>query len=239
MTDNALYPYIARPTHDPADAQAPHPLVEPSLFYDPPYERPLEDEFAWHLVKYLTPISGLRYQVKVETLATNTWVDFLVEHGARRIGFEVGDLAEADAQALRYRDALLLGTGAVDVLYRFRGADLMYRIHDALHLAAKWDADLFSPRGRINLRTLASPEARAHQPRPHDAIARVTYDAPAPGMTPDGEAFDWPSDDVPTTLVVRRLTRSRPGAWIRDYDRALAHFGVSDDALSRQWARSA
>ena len=33
-------------TRSPGDA-AEAPLVEPSLFYDPPYERPLEDEFAW------------------------------------------------------------------------------------------------------------------------------------------------------------------------------------------------
>jgi hypothetical protein len=239
MKDNPLYPYIARSSRPTPDAPDAHPLVEPSLFYDPPYERPLEDEFAWHLVKYLTPISGLQYQVRVETVAMPTWVDFLVEHGARRVGFEVGEVDEADTQALHYRDALLLGTGAVDVLYRFRGADLMYRIHDALHLAAKWDADLFSARGRINLRTLASPEARAHQPRPHDAVACVAYAPPEPATTPDGEAFAWPGDDVPNELVVRRLARARPGAWIRDYDRALAHFGVSDDALSRQWSRSA
>ena len=37
--------------------------TEPSLFYAPPYERPIEDEFAWHLVKYLDVRAGLQYQV--------------------------------------------------------------------------------------------------------------------------------------------------------------------------------
>ena len=64
-----------------------HPLVEPSLFYDPPYERPLEDEFAWHLVKYLTPISRLDYQVKCDTAKAKVWVDFVVETGQGTSGF--------------------------------------------------------------------------------------------------------------------------------------------------------
>ena len=54
----------------------------------------------------------------------------------------------------------------------------------------------------------------------------------------DGEAFDWP-EDIPADLVVRRLSRANPGAWMDDYDAALAHFGVSDDTVGRQWAKSA
>lgn len=204
-----------------------HLLVEPSLFYDPPYERPLEDEFAWHLVKYLTPISGLLYQVKVTTACSNAWIDFVVEHGARRIGFEVGDLDPAvDAETLHYRDALVLGTGYLDVLYRFRGEDLMYRIHDALHLASKWDAELFSPRGRINLHTLASQEARACTPRPHDAEVRLAY-------VPEDDA----DMDLPHELVVRRLSRANPASWMNDYDQALGRF--SDTGNAARWAKSA
>ena len=214
-----------------------HPqFLEASLFYDPPYERPLEDEFAWHLVKYLNPITGLRYQVPVETPCANVWVDFVVEHGSRRIGFELGPLDEAAAEddQERLRDALVLGAGALDVLYRFRAADLLYRPHDALHLAARWDRTLFSERGRINLQTLASPEARACHPRPHETVARVAYEAPP---MEDGD-LAYP-EDVPGELVVRRLSRAHPGAWMQAYDEALAHFGASDDALGQRWAKSA
>ena len=70
----------------------------------------------------------------------------------------------ADEEQERYRDALVIGSGALDVLYRFRAADLLYRPHDALHVAAMWDPSLFSERGRINLHTLAitRPERRSH-----------------------------------------------------------------------------
>lgn len=206
-----------------------HLLVEPSLFYDPPYERPLEDEFAWHLVKYLQPIIGLQYQVKVTTACSNAWIDFVVEAGSRRIGFEIGNLdPKVDAETLHYRDALVLGTGYLDVLYRFRGEDLMYRIHDALHLASKWDADLFSPRGRINLHTLASDEARAFMPRPHDAEVQLTY-----------VAEDHADQDLPQELIVRRLSRAYPASWMHDYDHALGRFSNTGDTTPTHWAKSA
>ena len=234
-------PRLSRPTPRP---EPHHPLIEPSLFYDPPYERPLEDEFAWHLIKYLKPITGLRYQVRVETPCTNAWVDFVVEHGTRRIGFEIGSLDDTpDEEQERYRDALVIGSGALDVLYRFRAADLLYRPHDALHLAAMWDASLFSERGRINLHTLASPEARPCHPRPHQTIAQISYVTPgareeykeAPAQD---DAAPW-TQDVPPVLIVKRLSRANPTAWLKAYDEALSHFGVSDERLEQRWAKSA
>ena len=224
-------------------------LAEPSLFYDPPYERPLEDEFAWHLVKYLSPVSGLLYQERIATPGGAFWVDFVIEHGSapgpvRRIGFECGDLEDAsrdgehDSENDRLRDALLVGTGALDVLYRFRGQDLLHRLHDALLIAAKWDGDLFSHRGRINLGTLASPEASAADPRPHQALLRLAYDQSEDLDAHEGDAFAWPPQ-APSDLVVRRFSRTHPATWLRDYEHALAHYGVSAEQLGNDWARSA
>lgn len=240
MYDTKVFQHTApRRMKASATPELHHPLIEPSLFYDPPYERPLEDEFAWHLVKYLQPIAGLRYQVKVETPCTNAWVDFVIEHGTRRIGFEVGSLdADTDAEQEKYRDALVLGSGALDVLYRFRAADLLYRPHDALHVAAMWDPTLFSERGKINLHTLASPEARPCRPRPHETVAQVSYEAPETEEVVENETFEWPQD-VPPMLIVKRFSRANPRAWVRAYDAALVHFGVSDERLSRHWAKSA
>jgi hypothetical protein len=207
--------------------EAAHPLVEPSLFYDPPYERPLEDEFAWHLVKYLNPITGLRYQQKVETPCGNFWIDFVVEHGGRRIGFECGDVEAGDeTEEGAFREALLLGTGAVDVLYHFRGEDLIYRLHDCLLVAARWDPALFSERGRINLDTLASPEARLCRVGHRDTVVQISYEETEAAPAPDG-------------VVIRRLSREDPAAWVATYDRALAHYGVSPDRLGGSWAQSA
>lgn len=222
----------------PTDGGAAPIHTEPSLFYDPPYERPLEDEFAWHLVKYLNPVSALSYQVKVETPCANFWVDFVVAHRGRRFGFECGALdAEVDEEQEQLRQALIMGTGQIDVLYRFRGDDLVHRLHDCLLLVSRWDPDLFSDRGQVNLVTLASPEARMHQPLRHETVARVVYAQPEQEDNYDGEVFEWPTVETPA-LVVHRLCREQPAAWIRDHDRALAYYGVSDDRLSTQWAKT-
>ena len=228
-----------------ASEEGAHPLTEPSLFYDPPYERPLEDEFAWHLVKYLNPISGLLYQAPAQTPGGTFWVDFVVECGAasepvRRIGFEIGDLEPAtpDDEGERLRDALLIGTGALDVLYRFRGPDVLHRLHDCLLLVARRDADLFTHRGRINLETLASPEAAAYRPHRHDATLQLAYERAEDVDVYDGDVFAWPAE-APPELVVRRLSHDHPAACLRDYDRALAHYGITDEQLGKEWARSA
>lgn len=216
-----------------------HPLVEPSLFYDPPYERPLEDEFAWHLVKYLSPVTSMHYQMPIKTPGASFWVDFVVEDGVRRIGFECGELQDsADPEHVRYRDALVLGSGKLDVLWRFRGLDLLHRLHDCLYLVSQQEKALFSQRGHINLETLASVTARASVFKPPATIMALSY--PTGEVSVEDQLFG-PHDTTFSTasLIVRRLSRSHPEAWIRDYDRALVHYGIAPEALGQQWAKSA
>lgn len=195
-------------------------LIKPSLFYDPPYERPLEDEFAWHLVKYLRPIAGLRYQVKIETPCGNQWVDFVVETPKRRFGFEVSLLDEGDQiEENRYRDAMVIGSGVLNVLYRFRAEDLLYRPHDALYAVTIWDRSIFSDRGHRNLKVLASKQARDQAWDVKDHVARILYADDADvgwGLAP------------PEELIVRRLSRAGPHAWMKDYDEYLAEHGFPD-----------
>lgn len=216
-----------------------HPLVEPSLFYAPPYEHPLEDEFAWHLVKYLNADSGLGYQVKVRTPVANLWIDFIIEYNNRRVGIECTGLYE-DETELNLRDALIVGSGAVDTLYRLRGIDVMYRLHDCLYLVSRWDTELFSRRGLINLNILATPRARDYAPRPDETFVKLEYNDTEEQDAIEGETFTWPEQpDEAKELHLRRLNTGFPSAWLRDYDRALAHFGASDDDLGEQWAKSA
>lgn len=212
-------------------------LSEPSLFYDPPYERPVEDEFAWHLVKYLDPSVALAYQVKVETPCAPVWVDFVIEQGARRVAIEVDDVASITEPfaSTRARDALLLGTGAVDVLYRIRAEDALSGLHDVLLVAARHDPSLFSERGRINLNTLASFAAGAYRPDPEAALIEVGE--PRDAAIEDEETFGWP--EAPGPIVMQRLSADRPGAWQAAYEDALAQFGIDPDEGAPGWARSA
>jgi hypothetical protein len=203
------------------------PLVEPTHFYDPPYEAALDDEFAWHLVKYLNPVSGLRYLSAIRTPCGVFRVRFIAERGTLQVGFEWGG-AEEDAESTRLRDALFVGSGMLDVLYRFKESALTQHLCDALYLASRWDPDLFSPRGRINLDTLSTAAARACRIQRDEPIARISYpvDEELPGIS---ETIEVPE------LVVRRLSHRLPQVWIRDYERALAHFGFD----AKYWARTA
>lgn len=208
-----------------ASARTPPLLDEPSLFYDPPYDDPVHDAFAWHLVKYLQPGSGLRHHVEgpaVEGCAGR--IDFVVEQNRWRVGFMCG-VSEAGAAHDRQWDALCIGQAAVDVLYRLRAGDIEQHLHDALLLVGKWDAALFSERGRINLNTLATPAARAARPGPTDTVVTVAYDeaAGAPGTN---------------TLCIQRLSRSHPEGWMPAY-RLIQQTAGPAAAPRRPWARSA
>lgn len=212
---------------DAPGGSTPPQFDEPSLFYDPPYADRLHDEFAWHLVKYLKRGSGLRYRVAEATLrAVDLTVDFVVERGPRRVGFMCSPSA-ADAAPDRLTDALRIQYTTVDVLYRLRARDVERHLHDVLLLAAKWDAPLFSKRGRANLNTLATPEARAARPRRVDTVASLRYGGA-------GAASAAPSSDG---LRVVRLSRTHPEGWMQAYERARAHLGITDPP--RGWARSA
>lgn len=226
-------------------SRVPSVLAEPSLFYDPPYERPVEDEFAWHLVKYLDPAVALAYQVKSDTPCAPVWIDFIIEQGARRVGIEVEDLprgtrglsTEPFAASLR-RDALVLGSGRLDVLYRVRAEDVLAHLHDVLLLMARIDPALFSERGRINLHTLASVEARNLPLRPEAGLLRIVRPAREDESEVEGERFGWPERPA-GEVVVRRLSADRPAPWHRAYEEALAEFGIDLDEGTRGWARSA
>lgn len=240
MQERLNMPQVPSGGTDLSDQTMLHPLVEPTLFYNPPYERPLEDEFAWHLVKYLSPASALEYQSEVETPGGKFWIDFVVDFGSRRIGLECGDLSDLDdSDETGLRDALIIGTGGVHVLYRLRGKDVLHRLHDCLLVIARWEPELFSTRGHVNLNTLATPEAcSGTPPRPGDTEVRLTYPSMPVSDEYEGETFEWPSD-APDDLVVRRYSRDKAAGWIQQFDRALTHYGITPEVLGARWARSA
>jgi len=214
---------LDRSTGDDEARRTPPLLDEPSLFYDPPYDNPVHDAFAWHLVKYLQRGSGLRYHVAPPLVkGLDLAVDFVVEHEGRRVGFMCGASPEGIVHDRRC-DALRIGRAVVDVLYRLRADDIEQHLHDALLLASKWDADLFSERGRINLNTLATPEARAARPRRNEAVLTVRYSAESGGTS---------------ALHVQRLSQSHPDGWMPAYEQACKDEGLSPSA-ARPWARSA
>jgi hypothetical protein len=204
-------------------------FAEPALFYAPPYERPIEDELAWHLVKFLHPEAGLSYQVRHETPAGPFYTDFVVEarlgEKAVRVGIEVTDALDPENTALR--DALLVGGGHLDALVRLDPDDLIYRMHDVLLFVLRLRPELFSKRGRVNLETLASTEALITDVRPGRSVS-MPYALPDPhaGLLFGGEELE-PLPGPGRELRVAALDAAHPHAWWTDYDEALEFFGVT------------
>ncbi|MEM6326012.1 MAG: hypothetical protein AAF791_02745 [Bacteroidota bacterium] len=197
------------------------PAVEPP----PPYTGALHDEFAWHVVKYLSDDAVLRSEDIVEPGdrlpgAVFTF-DFVLEvpvteasgdvSGMRRVAVEIGGargLREHQRQ-LR-RDASALACGAVDAIYRLRGSDLLDHMEDVLYLVRQWDPALFSRRGQINLQTLSSTQVRALALRPEQPSALVVY--PLPEADPSRALWHVANGEAPHVLV-RRLDARYPEVW--------------------------
>ena len=78
---------------------------------------------------------------------------------------------------------------------------------------SRWDAALFSDRGRTNLETLASPEARGLTPRPEQPSVLVPYELPEGQQgSPERALWHVANGQAPHVLV-RRLTRAFPAVW--------------------------
>jgi hypothetical protein len=116
----------------------------------------------------------------------------------------------------------VLAAGAADVVYRLRGSDLLYHMEDVLYLVSQWEGDgatsPFSERGRINLKTLASPQAQALRLRPEQASVLVTYplalDEETGSTFEVGERALWhAANDLDPFILLRRLDRRFADVW--------------------------
>lgn len=124
--------------------------------YDPPYDSPIEDLFAYHFVKYASESAALTPQVEVETLCGRFFLDFVLSGSdGSRIAVECDGKEFHDFSRDEWRDAMILGERHVDAIYRLRGADIVHNIVCALYVMSRLDPSLFSDRGLINLNTLA------------------------------------------------------------------------------------
>lgn len=134
------------------------------LPYEPPYESPIEDDFAWHMAKYLDDATELHKQVVAPTPWGCFRLDFVAVRFGIRIGFECDGAAyHEDEFRDRCRDAAIFKMGHVDVIYRLRGADLFHRTDAVVNEIAQHDGYLFSVRGLTSLSRLAKIEDEARE----------------------------------------------------------------------------
>lgn len=145
---------------------------------DGAYDSPIEAELAWELGKWLADSVGVTQQEVFETSAGRFRPDFVLRTGLRSVGVEADGRDFHNERRDEWRDAMLLGEGRLDTIYRLRGTDIAHRLPDCLYLMTRLDPELFSERGRINLANAASYEARDKVIDDVLEAVRVVYEAP-------------------------------------------------------------
>ena len=172
--------------------------------YEPPYESPIEDWLAWSLAKYLNSTASLDKQYEVDTICGRFRLDFVVtSKDGYHVGYECDGADYHDEWRDEWRDAMILGGGLLDTIVRFKGRDIAYHLDDIVYVASCWDPVLFSDRGRSNLNTLASREARAFGRKRNPYRASVAYR--------EGYEGNRPRD--PLLVVVQRRCRVDVSGW--------------------------
>ena len=118
---------------------------------------------------------------------------------------------------------MILGTGLIDVIYRLRGKDLFYHMEDCLFVLSRWEGDLFSKRGKMNLKRLANDRIREYEISEDDLDFSWMY--PEESKSVDNPIGIW---------IERRLQKSPSGTgqhWEFLYRYAVEHGGGNLDDL--------
>src|SRR5690606_13136417 len=88
--------------------------------FDPPFESPIEQSFAWAVTKYINPEVAWDKQVTKKTICGPFRVDFEATlPSGHRISFECDGAGFHEQSLDEFRDAMLLGDGQTDAVVRF------------------------------------------------------------------------------------------------------------------------
>jgi very-short-patch-repair endonuclease len=121
-------------------------------------ESPLEEIFIENLEKYLSPKTTIIPQYEVQTLVGKYRIDFVLISENKKIGIECDGKEFHDEWRDEWRDGLILQTGEVDIIYRFRGKDIYTSLNNCIYVIYYFDKELFNDRYRYIFPNLISPE---------------------------------------------------------------------------------
>jgi len=202
-------------------------LVAPA--FDPPYESPIEEMFAWDFGKYCAETLDLRKQVSRQTRCGVFRVDFLAYlNGGFRVALECDGIAFHESLRDEWRDAILLGDDHVDAVVHMRGPDLFYHGNDVLYVLTRLYPELFSERGLVLLDRLASDAALKTMTWVSPGVAHVEY--------PEDEELDAPAADLWVVHRSRHMLRVASPTWRRYHDFATAAGGGNLVKLMEEYA---
>ena len=144
--------------------------------YKPPYDSPIEDEFARYAVKYLDETIDFSPQIEMNTICGLFRVDFLASTiDGKTIAIECDGKEFHDEYRDEWRDAMILGSGNIDEIYRIRGSDITYRLEDVFFILSIWSPHLFNERQKYNLSNVASKQISTIQIAQEETILMLSY----------------------------------------------------------------
>lgn len=157
LIDDREFYYLDHTSPTKTPGRKPFESAAPRAIYEPPYDSPIEDGLAYHLVKYIHVQAKLCRQFQILQYR----LDFLIEIDGRAIGIECDGRRYHNWIKDMERDgAILAAAPDIAAIYRFPGSAIYAHLEDALFGLANHEPGMFSHRGATNLETLASIECR-------------------------------------------------------------------------------
>lgn len=191
---------------------------------------PVEELFITSLEKYLAPGVAIYPQYSVSTPHGAFRLDFVLTLNHERIAVECAEAEVQDEWKDEWRDAVMLGTGRLKCVYRFRGKDIYSFIDDCIFMLYYYERKLFSSRYAQIYRGLISEEMREYEARGinRDGERNQLY---YPVQDEDGEITD-----AKMLLVERRCAHAK-GNWRALQAFAGHHTGLKLPALMKLYGR--
>lgn len=114
-------------------------------------ESEIEKIFYEELSKVISDKILLEPQVNFNTICGIFRVDFYLEIDNKKVVIECDGEEFHDEGRDHYRDSILIGGNHIDELFRIRGKDIVYHVHETIYLISLKHPLLVSERGQVNL----------------------------------------------------------------------------------------
>lgn len=125
-----------------------------------PCDSPIEEDFLESFRHVAAPNITVEAQHECLTAIGKFRLDFIAcsKTNDLKVGIECDGKEFHTAERDVPRDKAIIDAGIVSRIYRLRGKDIYFRIHDTLHLLSTLNPSLFSERGIRNLEQLSAPD---------------------------------------------------------------------------------
>lgn len=144
--------------------------------FDPPYGSKIEYLFAELLVKHLRDEVDFSAQKECVTLCGKFILDFLATTPeGNKIAFECDGKEYHDPHRDEWRDAMIIGSGYADEIYRIRGSDINYHLYEILYAISIFSPNIFTERAKYILSKEANEYVVKNPPGLHETSYQASF----------------------------------------------------------------